>query len=291
MTRPVDLSLPNADRGNGSDIGAFEREDITPPVIVPQISGTLGTNGWYTSNVQVLWAVVDNESAVGSQTGCDTTTISSDTSSVTLTCTATSAGGTDSLSVTIKRDATAPTLVPTISPNPVSLNGTATATPNASDTLSGIASQSCGTVDTSTVGNRSVVCTATDNAGNTVNANANYQVIYNFVGFFQPVDNLPTLNIASAGSAIAVNFSLGGYQGLAIFAPGYPSPGSIPCDASNPDLIEETVNAGGSSLSYNTTTDLYTYIWKTDKAWKGTCRMLVVKLNDNTEHLAKFKFR
>jgi hypothetical protein len=36
---------------------------------------------------------------------------------------------------------------------------------------------------------------------------------YNFSGFFQPVDNLPTLNIAKAGSAIPVKFSLGGDQG------------------------------------------------------------------------------
>ncbi|MGH9905990.1 MAG: PxKF domain-containing protein [Pyrinomonadaceae bacterium] len=57
------------------------------------------------------------------------------------------------------------------------------------------------------------------------------------------------------------------------------------------DTIEETVNAGGSSLSYDATTDLYTYVWKTNKAWKGNCRILAVRLNDGTEHLAKFRFR
>src|SRR5439155_25923906 len=35
--------------------------------------------------------------------------------------------------------------------------------------------------------------------GHSANASANYQVIYQFVGFFQPVDNLPTLNVAPAG--------------------------------------------------------------------------------------------
>jgi hypothetical protein len=43
----------------------------------------------------------------------------------TLTCEATSAGGTDSESVTIKRDATDPSLAPSVSPNPVQLNGSA----------------------------------------------------------------------------------------------------------------------------------------------------------------------
>ena len=35
----------------------------------------------------------------------------------------------------------------------------------------------------------------------------------------------------------------------------------------------------------------YVYVWKTDKAWSGTCRQLVVKLSDNTEHRANFRFK
>jgi hypothetical protein len=115
---------------------------------------------------------------------------------------------------------------------------------------------------------------------------------YNFTGFFQPVDNLPTLNVASAGSAIPVKFSLGGNQGLNIFAAGYPASSPIQCDASEPGAaIEETVNAGGSSVSYDAATGQYTYVWKTQRAWKGTCRMLVVRLSDNSQYLAKFRFR
>jgi hypothetical protein len=115
---------------------------------------------------------------------------------------------------------------------------------------------------------------------------------FNFVGFFQPVDNLPTLNVASAGSSIPVKFSLGGNQGLAIFAAGYPASSPIQCDANDPGAtIEETVNAGESSVSYDPNTDHYTYVWKTDRAWKGTCRMLVVRLTDDSQHLAKFRFK
>ncbi len=301
-----------ADAADGTDVGAFElqptcgsptptptptptppdTDDVTPPLITPGVSGTLGNNGWYTSDVQMSWSVVDNESAVTNETGCALQTISADTNGLTLTCMATSAGGTSSHSVTIKRDVTAPALAPSVSPNPVLLHGTATATPNASDALSGIASQSCGAVSTSNVGIQSVLCTATDNAGNSANASANYQVIYQFVGFFQPVDNLPTLNVAPAGSAISVKFSLSGNQGLAIFAAGFPASSPIPCDMSEPGtVIEETVNAGGNSLSYNATADQYSYIWKTDRAWKGTCRMLVVKFNDDSQCLAKFRFK
>jgi hypothetical protein len=59
----------------------------------------------------------------------------------------------------------------------------------------------------------------------------------------------------------SVKFSLGGNPGLAIFAAGYPVSSPIPCDASEPGaVIEGTVNAGGSSLSYNATTDQYSYV-------------------------------
>jgi hypothetical protein len=147
-------------------------------------------------------------------------------------------------------------------------------------------------IDTAAVGSHSFTVTGTDNAGNFVTVTSSYNVVYDFNGFSQPVDNFPTLNMATAGSAIPVKFSLGGNQGLAIFAAGYPASSPIQCSDNDPsDVIEETVNAGGSSLSYNAATGQYSYIWKTNKAWKGTCRMLVVKLTDGSQHLAKFRFR
>jgi hypothetical protein len=238
--------------------------------------------------------VVDDESTVTNETGCALQTVTADTTGITFTCSATSAGGSDSQSVTIKRDVTAPTLAPTVTPNPVSWRSSAVAAANATDAVSDIASQSCTAVDTSTVGTKSLTCTATDLAGNTNTATVSYVVNngYNFTGFFHPVENLPTVNIVTAGQAIPMKFSLGGNQGLNIFAVGYPISSPIACDANEPgSTIEETVNAGGSTLSYNTTTDQYTYVWNTNKAWKGTCRMFVVKLADGTEHFAKFRFR
>lgn len=116
-------------------------------------------------------------------------------------------------------------------------------------------------------------------------------IVHNFTGFFQPVDNLPTLNIVNAGRAIPLKFSLGGDQGLDIFAPGYPASTTAICGITAGDAIEQTVTAGSSSLSYDSTTDQYTYVWKTEKAWAGTCRTLVVKLDDGTYHQANFKFK
>jgi len=115
---------------------------------------------------------------------------------------------------------------------------------------------------------------------------------YAFTGFFSPVDNLPTVNLVSAGRAIPVKFSLGGDQGLDVFADGYPRSEQIACDSTAAvDGVEETVTAGGSSLSYDAANDIYTYVWKTDKTWTGTCRQLVLRFDDGSSQRANFKFR
>jgi photosystem II stability/assembly factor-like uncharacterized protein len=117
-----------------------------------------------------------------------------------------------------------------------------------------------------------------------------FSVLYPWSGFFQPVDNGAVLNVTQAGSAIPVKFSLGGDRGLAIFAAGYPISSKIAClTGEAQDDIEQTVNAGGSSLSYGS--GQYTYVWKTDKAWSGTCRLLTVMLIDGSSHTASFKFK
>jgi hypothetical protein len=62
------------------------------------------------------------------------------------------------------------------------------------------------------------------------------------------------------------------------------------CGGSDPlDVVEEIATPGSSGLSYDPTTDQYIYVWKTEKAWAGTCRQLVVKLADGTSQKANFK--
>ena len=142
------------------------------------------------------------------------------------------------------------------------------------------------------IGTTTVNATANDGAGHTSNCSFTVTVQYNFAGFFQPVDNLPTLNVVQAGRAIPVKFSLSGDKGLGIFAAGSPSSGPIACNSSDPATdLEETVTAGGSSLSYDPTSDQYIYIWKTQASWAGTCRQLVVQLNDGSIYRANFKFK
>ena len=115
---------------------------------------------------------------------------------------------------------------------------------------------------------------------------------YTFSGFFSPVDNVPTFNVVNAGRAIPLKFSLNSDQGLDIFAGGYPASRQVQCEGGAPsDTIEQTVTAGGSSLQYNAGTQTYIYVWKTNKAWAGTCRELLVRLDDGTDHTAVFQFK
>ena len=115
---------------------------------------------------------------------------------------------------------------------------------------------------------------------------------YAFRGFFQPVDNPPVLNEVQAGRGVPMKFSLGGSQGSAIFTAGYPKSQQVSCSSSAPvDTVEQTVTAGSSSLSYDSSTDTYTYVWKTDKSWSGTCRQFVARLADSSYRRARFKFK
>jgi predicted extracellular nuclease len=137
---------------------------------------------------------------------------------------------------------------------------------------------------------RTVRVRVTDDGGLTATDAATVDVIWNFTGFFQPVDNPPVLNVLKAGRAVPVRFSLDGFQGLGISAPGHPRSEPVACDATQEDAVEETVPALVSVLLYNPLSDRYTFVWKTSGAWVGTCRRLVIKLDDGTTHTADFRF-
>ncbi len=114
--------------------------------------------------------------------------------------------------------------------------------------------------------------------------------LFAWSGFFEPVSN-DGVNVVKAGRAVPLKFSLGGDQGLDIFASGYPKSQPVACAAgASTGLLDATVTAGKSGLRYDAATDTYTYVWKTDKKWTG-CRELVVQLSDGSEHTARFQFK
>ncbi len=90
--------------------------DVTPPEISYTLSGATGDNGWYVGPVTVEWTVVDNETPISSTTGCETATESADGTGYNYTCSATSVGGTATVTTEdFKIDATAPSVSSSLS--------------------------------------------------------------------------------------------------------------------------------------------------------------------------------
>ena len=131
----------------------------------------------------------------------------------------------------------------------------------------------------------------TDAHGNHTDCSFTVTVLYDFTGFLSPVANPPTLNVVNAGRTIPVKFSLSGNKGLNIFVADSPQSGVIPCDASAPASELTDTNTNNSGLSYSAGSDQYSYNWQTNSSWAGTCRQLVITLNDGSVHVANFKFK
>ena len=114
---------------------------------------------------------------------------------------------------------------------------------------------------------------------------------YTFGGFRSPVDGPPVVNTVKAGAAVPVKFSLGGDQGLDVFAAGYPvvQPSSACESTATLDSIEQTSPASANAFTYDPATDTYTFVWKTAKA-KG-CYQLVLRFDDDQEFMADFLLR
>ena len=165
--------------------GATVRADLlllASDTSAPQIDYTLtppradGDNGWYKSTVALDWAVTEPESASSLVlTGCQDRQVSTDQGPTTYSCSASSDGGAAGpVTLTIKRDATAPTIAGTLSPaTPDGQNGWYTSRPTASwtcgDATSGV--RACSSPTTASEGTAALTGTAVDQAGNSATAN------------------------------------------------------------------------------------------------------------------------
>src|SRR5206468_10979786 len=104
--------------------------------------------GWNKSDVKVTWHWSDGTGSGIDPGNCaGTSTSSGDGASITVNGSCTDfAGNTRNVSRSVKVDTTAPSLAPTISPDPVLLGSVASANPHATDSTSGVASSSCGPI-------------------------------------------------------------------------------------------------------------------------------------------------
>jgi len=114
------------------------------------------------------------------------------------------------------------------------------------------------------------------------------------MGFFPPVDNLPTINMAKAGQGIPFKWSLKDYNGnfvsdlATVMSYGY---GSVPCMNGTTDAIESYDTTGSSGLRYDMIDNQFIFTSQTLKSWAGYCKTFTLMLIDGTKHQANFKFK
>lgn len=306
----------NADNpGSGSISGV--NVDASAPAVSAAITSTPAytpspDTKWFKDSVSIAVEASDpnvgeNQAGSGLKTDPSTTTAAPvvRTASGSFSATAEDNVGhtTTSNTVNFLVDSAAPSVTPSCPTAPVIKGASGSASWTASDETggSGLATTSTGTIalDTSSVGTKTATVpagTARDNVGHgSAAASCSYSVIYDWTGFFQPIDNLDAtgayvLNSVKAGSAIPAKFKLGGDQGLGVLAAGYPMIGDVTCTANTTDAIEELSTATTSGLKYDATAGQYIYNWKTDSTLAGKCKQLILKLDDGTTHRANFKF-
>jgi hypothetical protein len=117
--------------------------------------------------------------------------------------------------------------------------------------------------------------------------------MYNFSGFSQPVDNVPTLNAANSGQAIPLKFRITDAYGnpvidltnVAVTAV------SLSCPlGTTGDQVEEYTS--GSSGLLNQGDGYYQFNWKTPKTYAKSCKTMSLDLGEGLgmERTALFQF-
>lgn len=300
---PIGTAVDKANNPSAVATCSYDVIDTTPPVVVLSCPPEVARG----SVAYATWKATDEDGGSGVAVPAsgsillDTSTLG-DMTATAPAGTAHDVAGNASLETTCDYtvvDRTPPVVQLACPTSPVLLDSVAEAkwTATDEDGGSGLATPASGSIplDTSSVGAKIATApagTARDNAGNlSVEVTCGYSVVYDFDGFFRPVDMGGVVNSVRAGSAVPMKFSLGGDQGLDIIASGFPKVTFTACTTGAlVDEIESTVTAGGSSLAYDAVAGQYVYVWKTDKSWAGKCGTFALKLDDGQTRTALFKF-
>ena len=156
------------------------KRDDSDPTVTPTATGTQGDNGWYVSDVNVTWDV-SSDHLSGVTADCPASNLTSDNPGTTYTCTATTgAGRSGDGSITVKRDATVPSVALAGNTGSYTVDQNVSITCSISDNLSGVATQNCsgasGSAYTFGFGSHAVSASATDNAGHSNSASGSFTV-------------------------------------------------------------------------------------------------------------------
>jgi hypothetical protein len=312
------LSVPDGQDGTGNQTASCSYTDgggltasgsVTYGIVAspPVIGSTLtppsadGDNGWYRTNVSLTWSVTELESPNTVQkVGCVDQNITTDQVATTYSCSATSAGGSAvPVTVSIKRDGTAPTNVAFVG-GPVDgetyyvgyNNVPAAPTCTADDATSLLASCNVAGYGAG-VGTHVMTATATDNAGNSATATRSYTVrTLTLDGFYQPVDMNGVFNTVKAGSTVPLKFRIfaGSTELVDTRYVASFNTAKVACDATAPTDEVEITSTGGTSLRYDVTGQQFVQNWLTPKT-AGICYRVTMTATGGRTLEAFFKLK
>jgi hypothetical protein len=289
-----------------AELTIFNVDQTEPTITAAATSAPDGANGWYTSDVTVHFTCSDGLSGIPANACPADEVLNAEGKAVASTAkTVTDAAGNTSDPsnvVTVKIDRTGPELDPSVGPSPVLLHGSAAATAGATDDVSGVVSQSCGTVDTDSVGDRTVECTATNGAGLTTNASVHYQVIYRFNGFLQPInDTAHTLTCGSpcpastfkGRSTVPVKIELKDADGVVVESTSAPLWITPRMGAPTSSQVDETVvsEPATTDSAYRLDGSHYRYNWSTKGFATGFFWRIGVLLDDGQTYYVNIALR
>ncbi len=110
-----------------------------------------------------------------------------------------------------------------------------------------------------------------------------------FGAFKWPIKALPAVNRAWAGWAVPIRFTLTGDPGPHSFTAASQQ---YTCGTTPPSTATlAAVTRGHRAIRYNSRHDTYTFVWKTSRSWKHTCRVFVLTLDDGQTQAIAFRFR
>lgn len=288
----------------GSDKVTVKLDKTAPSITGAVVQGTLGANGWYTSEVTVRFTCTDALSGVA--TCPDPVVLATNGANNSVTRTATdNAGNVGSATVSgIKIDQEKPTVTAAgvnVAGATYTLGAVPGATCGATDAVSGV--DSCRVTVTggtaNGVGSFSYTAVATDRAGNTTTITGTYTVKYRFDGFLQPINDTAhqvgvSTSIFKAGSTVPAKFQLKRDDGTVVQAPSAPmwlTPVKGSATSATVDESVYTVSAdSGSTYRYDATAQQYLYNWKSTNAG-GNYWRVGVRLDDGQTYYANLGLR
>jgi hypothetical protein len=275
--------------------------DKTAPVVseVVAIHGTEGANGWYTSDVDVVFSATDALSGPATDTKSVAVTQEGvhQVLSPSFTDTAGNTTAAGEAGVTVKIDKTAPS-EPTFTGLPESsfYFGSTVSKPTCTseDAVSGatcaVTLDNAGD-DLNAVGTHTFIATATNGAGLTSTSSFTYTVLaWTAKGFYSPVDMGGTWNTVKGGSTVPLKFEvfkgaqeLSDTRSVRSFST---RPATCPGASAPADAIE-FLTTGGTALRWDATAGQFIQNWQTPKK-PGTCHAVTVTMQDGSSLTANF---